>query len=393
MAKILIPENPMERNVLAAIRSLGRHGHDIHVAWPLKKIHSKAFYLEKRLKSRFVKKLHFTANPLKEPERFISDILAILENADYDVLMPFTSNTFPLVSRYRARLATHAKMICCDFETYSKANDKETITFIAEKLGLSVPKSICPASISELEEQIKQLTYPVVVKARVNCGMQRGLRYAVNIDELIDAYRQMTGQKSVEGLKEFNRPLVQEVIPGKIYDAVYYYNQGQMVAYLTQCRQKTTPLSGGPGIENITVKDENLFNYGKLLLDHLNWHGPAMVETKLDPRDNQYKLIEINPKFWGTLDLSIQCGVNFPEIALEIALNGKPRQTIEDKFEADRQYRWFVSYIKAHRAAGHSRINIVHQLLKKVDFRDLDFGDMAPTVYTLLISLKSLALS
>ena len=41
------------------------------------------------------------------------------------------------------------------------------------------------------------------------------------------------------------------------------------------------------------------------LLDSLNWNGPAMVEFKLDQNLNEYKLIEINPKLWGSLDLTI----------------------------------------------------------------------------------------
>jgi len=35
MTSVLIPENPMERNVLAAIRAFGRKGHSIHIAYPV----------------------------------------------------------------------------------------------------------------------------------------------------------------------------------------------------------------------------------------------------------------------------------------------------------------------------------------------------------------------
>jgi len=384
MAKILIPENPMERNVLAAIRSLGRKGHKLDIAYPVGKANSKRLYLEKLLNSRYIRHISYIPDSLITPDSFIAHIIKLLRERDYDILMPFTSRTFPLISLHNKELKKYTKLICSDYQTYSKANDKEIIASIAKKLGLPVPKSICPSTIDELKEQISHLEFPVAVKARVNCGMQKGLRYAHNMNELISTYREISHQQSIKGLKEFNRPLIQEYIPGKIYDALYYYYNGGLIAYFTQCRKITSPLSGGPGVQNITIKDKKLFDYGKMLLDALNWHGPAMVEVKLDPRDNQYKLLEINPKFWGTLDLSMKCGVNFPEIALDLALYGKLQDEEGYDFQEGLEYRWLVPFVKAHRAAGYSRSEIIKKMAERVEFNDVDYNDLGPTVYNIL---------
>jgi len=386
MAQILIPENPMERNVLAAIRSFGRKGHKIDIAYPVGKTNSKRLYIEKLLKSRYIRHINYIPDPLITPDDFIAHIIRLVKKRNYDLLMPFTSKTFPLISLHSKELKKYTKLICSDFDTYSKANDKERITSIAAKLGLAVPNSICPATINDLKKQIPLLDFPVVVKARVNSGMQKGLRYAHDRDELISAYSEISQQQSIKGLKEFNRPVVQEIIPGKIYDALYYYHNGELVAFLTQCREVTNPLSGGPGVQNITVKDGKLFNYGKILLDALNWHGPAQVEVKLDPRDKKYKLLEVNPKFWGTLDLSIKCGVNFPMIALDLALYGKQQADINQNFSEGLRYRWLVPFIKAYRAAGVSTMGVIRRLINKVEFNDLDYKDFAPTLYYVLLA-------
>ena len=58
MARILIPENPLERNVLAAIRTLGQKGHEIHVAYPVDNEKSKRKYFGKVLISTINKRLH-----------------------------------------------------------------------------------------------------------------------------------------------------------------------------------------------------------------------------------------------------------------------------------------------------------------------------------------------
>ena len=54
------------------------------------------------------------------------------------------------------------------------------------------------------------------------------------------------------------------------------------------------------------------------LLTALKWHGVAMVEFKMDAR-GQYWLMEINPRLWGSLALSIDAGVDFPAGLLQIA--------------------------------------------------------------------------
>ena len=39
-----------------------------------------------------------------------------------------------------------------------------------------------------------------------------------------------------------------------------------------------------------------------------------MVEFKLDARDGVAKLMEINGRFWGSLQLAVDAGVDFPAI-------------------------------------------------------------------------------
>ena len=374
----------MERNVLAAIRSLGRKAHTIDIAYPVEKPDSKELYLERLLKSQYIRYIRYIPDPLITPKGFIDHIIKLMKKGEYDLLMPFTSKTFPLISLHSKELGKYTKLICSDFATYSKANDKEKISSIAKAIGLSVPKSICPHTIDDLEEQIAQLEFPVVIKARVNCGMSKGLRYAYNMDELIGAYSEISQQQSIKGLREFDQPLIQEYIPGKIYDALYYYHHGDLLAFFTQYREITNPLSGGPGVQNVTVKDKNLYDYGKILLDALKWHGPAMVEVMLDERDNRYKLLEINPKFWGTLDLSMKCGVNFPLIALQMTLDGKRQDQETRDFKEGLRYRWPKSFVKAHRAAGYSIREILKKMTKTVEFNDFDYRDLGPTAYTLL---------
>ena len=50
----------------------------------------------------------------------------------------------------------------------------------------------------------------------------------------------------------------------------------------------------------------------KIILDSLDWHGIAMLEYKIDKFTNKPYLLEINPRFWGSLNQAIVSGLNFP---------------------------------------------------------------------------------
>src|SRR3712207_2434983 len=80
---------------------------------------------------------------------------------------------------------------------------------------------------------------------------------------------------------------------------------------------------------------------GLRLLRTLGYHGIAQVETKLDPRDGRYKLIEINPRLWQWHGLAAACGVDLPWIAHRDLVGDRlppERMTIEGK-------RWAISFM------------------------------------------------
>jgi predicted ATP-grasp superfamily ATP-dependent carboligase len=74
----------------------------------------------------------------------------------------------------------------------------------------------------------------------------------------------------------------------------------------------------------------------------LKWHGPAQLEFRLDPRDGKAKLIEMNTRFWGALDLAIQAGIDFPYLSCQMALHGDIKPTYDYKVGV--RYRMWFPY-------------------------------------------------
>jgi len=77
------------------------------------------------------------------------------------------------------------------------------------------------------------------------------------------------------------------------------------------------------------------------LLESLQWRGVAMVEWKCDPRSGRPLLLEINPRFWGSLALAVRAGVDFPRLYANAAL-GKPSPDFPAPYQIGTVSRWVI---------------------------------------------------
>jgi hypothetical protein len=125
------------------------------------------------------------------------------------------------------------------------------------------------------------------------------------------------------------------------------------------------------------VYDERLREHGLTLLRALGWHGVAMAEFKRDDRDGEYKLIEINPKFWGSLDLSVAAGVDFPWLAVRLAL-GDDLPLVVD-YEVGLRFRWIFDDLLHLLARPKSVGAIARDVASRSVRSDLDLHDLRPT--------------
>jgi hypothetical protein len=66
--------------------------------------------------------------------------------------------------------------------------------------------------------------------------------------------------------------------------------------------------------------DPDLLRRSVELLRRFGWEGVAMVEYKRDVETGQPFLMEVNGRFWGSLQLAIDAGVDFPRLLVDHAL-------------------------------------------------------------------------
>lgn len=107
-------------------------------------------------------------------------------------------------------------------------------------------------------------------------------------------------------------PIVQEYIEGSGTGFFALYQNGAACRVFMHQRIREMPIGGGPSCAARAFDHPKLRSYGLALLDALDWHGVAMVEFRYDKRRDEFYLVEVNPKFWGSVELSLWAGVNWP---------------------------------------------------------------------------------
>ncbi|HKQ51561.1 MAG TPA: ATP-grasp domain-containing protein, partial [Pyrinomonadaceae bacterium] len=126
-------------------------------------------------------------------------------------------------------------------------------------------------------------------------------------------------------------PLIQEYVAGQGKGVFTLCEHGRVVAWFAHERLRDTRPSGsGSSLRRSIKLEPRLREPAERLLAALNWHGPAMVEFR-DDGTNPPCLMEVNGRFWGSLQLGIDAGVNFPLLWVAV-LKG-------ERVEPQAQYR------------------------------------------------------
>ena len=152
-----------------------------------------------------------------------------------------------------------------------------------------------------------------MIKPRISSG-SFGIIYVKNREDLIPLYQKVHAK--------YPFPLIQEWIPdgGGVFGLSALFDEvSEVKAAFVHKKLRMYPVQGGPSTLREGVHHPQVTELGLSLLKSLNWRGVAMVEFKVDPRDGIPKLMEVNPRFWGSLQLAIASGVDFPYLILRMA--------------------------------------------------------------------------
>ena len=97
--------------------------------------------------------------------------------------------------------------------------------------------------------------------------------------------------------------------------------EGEAKAAFAHRRLREKPPSGGVSVLREAIPlDRALMEKSLALLGRFDWQGVAMVEFKVEQSTGRAYIMEVNGRLWGSLQLAIDSGVDFPRLLVDHAL-------------------------------------------------------------------------
>lgn len=326
--KVLLTDGS-HKNTLAIMRYLGKLNFKIDILHHKK---SAPAY------SKFCNQLIICPN-VNDEIAYFDFVLYLVKNNSYDILIPVGVKPVEIFSKRLELLKQFVKIEIPEYNILKVALDKKLTFQFAEENNIPHPKTIYPNNIEEAIILSEKLNFPVIIKSSNESVLKFPTIYIENKNQLIKELENLVEKEKEQVINSF--PLVQERIFGSGFGFFAIYQNGKCKRIFMHKRLRENPVSGGISTCAKSFYDTKLLEIGKNILDKLNWHGQAMVEFKQDEKTGEFKLIEINPKFWGSLELCLSAGMNFPLSLCEMA-QGQELEYI-DNYNKNRKFLWIVA--------------------------------------------------
>ncbi|MGZ6163204.1 MAG: ATP-grasp domain-containing protein [Myxococcaceae bacterium] len=124
-------------------------------------------------------------------------------------------------------------------------------------------------------------------------------------------------------LPHYRRLLVQGNVPGAGVGVFFLMVNGHPRGRFAHRRIHEVPHTGGVSSFRESVRLPDVEAHALSVLRRIGWNGVAMLEYRRDARSGEFRLLELNARFWGSLHLALAAGVDFPRLLLDAWLGAR----------------------------------------------------------------------
>lgn len=277
--------------------------------------------------------------------------LAEAKNLKDWLLLPSNDHAVLTLSRNKARLEAYFKVITPGLDIIETIYDKSRLLDVAKETGVPVPKTFYADGPDPIDIP---LSFPVLTRGRFGLDFYKTTgRKAFLANDIKELRKQLS---FIDKIFSVQKTLTQELIPddgtNKTISFAAFCVDGEIKAFWMGKKLREHPIRFGTATFAQSVYVEACYTQSVPLLKRLDYTGVCEVEYLKDPRDGQYKLIEINARTWLWVGLARACGVDFAGMAYDYVNN----QNIEYPDGYDTNLKWnncvtdtliLLQYIKA----------------------------------------------
>ena len=233
------------------------------------------------------------------------------------VLYPTRDETVAAFSRYREPLSEWFRVPTPDWNSVQWAWDKRNTYKLAQSLGIPSPKTWFPQTVEDLRQI--DARFPLVMKPAIKEHFIYTTKVkawrADNRGELMSRFQEAAAFVPAGEL------MIQDLIPGgseQQFGYCAFFKEGRAIgAMATQYKRQHPPQFGRSCTFVETIESPVLEEISHRFLRAMNYYGLVELEFKLDPRDGEYKLLDVNARTWGYHTLGVAAGVDFSHMLFE----------------------------------------------------------------------------
>lgn len=366
-----------QRSALSTTRSLGKKGVPVITADETSTALAGC--------SRFSVAYFSYPSPQTQPEAFVAAVADLTKKHDIRIILPMTELTTTLLLQNQHAFPD-VTLPFPKLDTIDALSNKCALMRLAESLDVPVPRTWYVDNPGVPDSRLNELPYPVVLKpgkswlSQGNEWLHTSVRFADN--PLI--HKEIISSDPAFRSHPY---MVQERVSGCGQGIFALYDTGTAIAFFSHRRLREKPPWGGVSVLSESVDiNPRLLNHARALLDKVGWHGIAMVEFKVSEDGTPY-LMEVNTRFWGSLQLAVDAGVDFPWLLYRVACGEHPAPV--EQYQTGTRLRWllgdldslYLSLRKARSSLGQ-KIQALLQFLTPAPFRTRHevnrWGDLGP---------------
>jgi protein-tyrosine-phosphatase/predicted ATP-grasp superfamily ATP-dependent carboligase len=308
--KVLILGND-NRSFLTVIRSLGRRGLEVHIAWCDPEVAA--------LHSRYVTKIHEITGYDPVNNDWKEDFVTILKKEKFSLVIPCNDQSIIPLQCHRQELEGLSQIYLLDDDVFETTYNKQAMFEMAGNLGIPVPDGALITAQDDLDPIILKFGFPLVLKpfssfSLNNLTKRQEIRKAFSLGEL----------RSLLSFMTRNGPLlVQKNFAGIGAGIELLADRGEILTVFQHLRVHEPVHGGGGPYRKSCELDPELYQAAEKLIAALRYTGVAMLEFKINPETGKWVFIEINARFWGSLPLAVASGMDFPWYLYELIVHGR----------------------------------------------------------------------
>jgi len=263
--------------------------------------------------SRFCKELNVLPDEaFTDKEEMLMEALRIACcKYDFEMIFPTGQGSSYFVSKNLEKVSDMVPAPPTpDPDTFIELYDKWKFSVILEENGIAQPKTVLVEGLGKARDAKDVLEFPILTKPL----KQHGGKGINRFEEPAPFYahcKKLSKNKNKEPL------IAQEYIPGEDIDLSVLCEQGKIIAWTVQQKDSS-------GVIRFLNRGD-IVEIGERIVAASRYHGLAHFDMRIDSRDDSVKVIECNPRFWGTTHASCFAGINFPAQCIELEKGREPR--------------------------------------------------------------------